>query len=72
MGAIALTSNPTHHIKVKHVGMNYHFVREKVEAKTLEVKFIYALPRVQFSHLCFKLTVEVPLSLLGVTVNRLQ
>lgn len=28
MGAITLTSNPTHHIKAKHVGMNYRFVRE--------------------------------------------
>lgn len=27
MGAFALSGNPTHHINLKHVATNYHFVR---------------------------------------------
>lgn len=40
MAASALAENPTHHIKSKHVPMNYHFIRERIVVKSLEGKFI--------------------------------
>ncbi len=30
-GAISLTKNPTHHARTKHIDVQHHFVRERVE-----------------------------------------
>jgi hypothetical protein len=36
-GAISLTKNPTHHARTKHIDVQHHFVRERVE--NVEVRF---------------------------------
>jgi hypothetical protein len=38
-GAIALSENPVHHKRVKHIDIRHHFVRERVESG--DVKLIY-------------------------------
>lgn len=38
--AISLASNPVFHLRTKHVEVNFHFVREKVVNKQLNVKFV--------------------------------
>ena len=36
---IALVKNPIHHARTKHIDIQHHFVREKVESN--EVKIVY-------------------------------
>ena len=38
--AIALASNPVVHARTKHVEIKYHFIREKVLNKDIQVKYI--------------------------------
>jgi KUP system potassium uptake protein len=38
-GAISLTKNPTHHARTKHIDVQHHFVRQRVENG--EVRFEY-------------------------------
>jgi hypothetical protein len=38
-GAISLTKNPIHHAQTKHIDVQHHFVRERVENG--EVRFEY-------------------------------
>jgi hypothetical protein len=40
MGAKYLASNPTFHERMKHVEVDYHFVRDRVSKKLLDVQFI--------------------------------
>jgi hypothetical protein len=40
MGAKYLASNPTFHGRMKHVEVDYHFVRDRVSKKLLDVQFI--------------------------------
>jgi hypothetical protein len=40
MGAKYLTSNPIFHSGMKHVEIDYHFVRERVSQKLLEIAYI--------------------------------
>jgi histone deacetylase 1/2 len=40
LGAIFLTANPVFHARAKHIEIDFHFVREKVAAGELQVRFI--------------------------------
>jgi histone deacetylase 1/2 len=37
MGRILLTNNPVYHAKTKHIEVYYHFIREKVLAKEIDL-----------------------------------
>lgn len=38
-GAIALAYNPEYHARIKHINIQYHFIREKVEDREVELKY---------------------------------
>lgn len=38
-GAIALTKNPQHHARTKHIDLQHHFVREKVAEGLVKIEF---------------------------------
>jgi hypothetical protein len=40
LGATYLSTNPIFHARTNHVENNYHFVREQVARKQLEIRFI--------------------------------
>ena len=40
LGATYLSANPIFHARTKHTEIDYHFVRERVASKHLEIKFI--------------------------------
>ena len=77
VGATYLTANPIFHARTKHVEVDFHFVRDKVAQKDLQVQFISSkdqlaniltkgLPSTRFQMLRSKLTVApAPLSLRG-------
>ena len=40
ISALALASNPIFHARMKHIEVDYHFVREKVLKRDLLLKFV--------------------------------
>ena len=40
LGATHLSVNPIFHARTKHIEVDYHFVRERVARKALDIKFI--------------------------------
>jgi hypothetical protein len=40
LGAMFLASNPAFHARMKHIELDYHFVREKVATGIIQVRFI--------------------------------
>ena len=67
-GAIALAKNPTHHSRTKHIDIKYHYVREAVSTKEINLEYCptqdmiadsltKGLPRPQFEKLRLKLGV---------------
>ncbi len=37
MSSILLANNPVYHVKTKHIKVHYHFIREKVLAKEIDL-----------------------------------
>ncbi len=38
-GCIALAKNPTHHSRTKHIDIQHHFIREKLESGEIGLKY---------------------------------
>ena len=38
--AITLSKNPVHHNRTKHIDTRYHFIRQCIEDKNIEITFI--------------------------------
>jgi hypothetical protein len=68
MGAKYLSSNPVFHGRMKHIEVDYHFVRDQVLKRCLDVRFISthdqladgftkALPQLKFQDFCRNLNI---------------
>lgn len=71
LGATYLTVNPIFHARTKHIEVDFHFVREQVARKAMDVRFISskdqladlftkALSRSPFDSICHNLNLQPP------------
>ena len=71
LGAIFLSTNAVFHAHTKHVEVDYHFVRDRIAKREIQVQFISSkdqltdaltkpLPPVSFAYFRSKLQVESP------------
>ena len=71
LGATFLSANPVFHARTKHVEVDYHFIRDRVAKREIQVRFISSkdqladvltkpLPPVSFAYFQSKLRVESP------------
>ncbi|OWZ03650.1 polyprotein [Phytophthora megakarya] len=71
---IAIAENPSHHARVKHIDVRYHFIREHVQLKEVELQYVKSkenvadtltkgLPREQFEYLRMEMNVKSQQSL---------
>ena len=40
ISGIALASNPIYHARTKHTEVDYHFIKEKVVCRDIQVRFV--------------------------------
>ena len=46
LGATYLFANPVFHARTKHIEIDFHFVRERVANKQLEIRFVHSRDQV--------------------------
>ena len=42
LGATYLSANPVFHARMKHIEIDFHFVRERVAQKQLDIRFVHS------------------------------
>jgi hypothetical protein len=48
LGALALASNPVYHACIKHIEVDYHFIREKVVNKDVTTKYLSTIDQITY------------------------